>query len=466
MNAAETKISKALDHAVDLKKAGSSPNDAVIGGAKLAGLNPDMTDRLVEAFNIALTNSTIKKMGDKTASFPIADKSEVMRGVFSDLESSSGERKEASISEEPFFSVERSNPGLGWAGIGSLRKEAQLEAPLIAKSYAACDAAKAELSKLAVDVLAAETEVTDSFFGLCGKLTQSDGSHKFAALEEQVLCERGPSFAPVLDNIYKAAGLDRFKVARFTGTTVRGSYFPPNEIHQAFEHNLAAISKLAEVEDRHQKASIETEKSVRETEDLVGQLNEPFKLKKRASPAADLLDAGFDFAKHADDRGDNGDKGDKPSPGAGDMISSFSKAVPSPFDKSHGLIPSVQAGASKAVGDEYQRGFLESQKRFYQGPKDESAMEMDNLKRHRILAELVSNDEIISKIPHHKIEQSYGSLLNLAPELTLDPSIVAGWLRNAHSSQALDPFSAGQLVKVHQDLVKTKAIEGGQIKPS
>ena len=95
MNAAELKISQALDHAVDLKREGKTPNEAAIGGAKRAGLNPDMTDRLVEALNIALTNSTIRKMEDKTASFPIADKSTVISEVFGDLEPKK-ERKEAS----------------------------------------------------------------------------------------------------------------------------------------------------------------------------------------------------------------------------------------------------------------------------------------------------------------------------------------------------------------------------------
>ncbi len=456
MNPAEQKISKALDHAVDLKRQGKSPDDCMIDSAKKAGLNADMTERLVEAFNIALTNSSLRKMADKTASFPIASKTAVLRGVFCDLEPEDKSKTASSAPGEGFFSIERSSPALNWPGTGTLRKTAELSGPVIAKAYGACDISRSMLSKLAQDVMAAEMRMADTFNGLCVRLSLSDGLDKFAAIEHQALAEYGPQYAPILQNIYEAAGLDRLKVARFSGQPDIGAYFPPDATWLAFQDNVSATKELIQIQGAYQKLAMETEKLVRETQNLVGELNNPVKIKKRA---ADLVGTGFDFSIEKTAEGD-----DKSSKGGPSL--SFSKAIPQVFDKEHALISSAQSGVSGGITDEYQKAHTEAQKAHFRGPKDEMGMEADNIRRHRILAELVSNDDIISRMPHADIERSYGSLLSLSPDLTLDPSVVAGWLRNSSSTQALDPFAAGQLVKTQQDLMKNRLLGSGQLKPA
>ena len=149
-----------------------------------------------------------------------------------------------------------------------------------------------------------------------------------------------------------------------------------------------------------------------------------------------------------------------------DPVGMLSKTVASPFDRGSGVVSSIQSGVSGAVSDSYQRAHIEATKNRMRGPKDEADAERDNLVRQSILSELVNNDEIISKMPHHDIEHSYNSLLTLSPSLTLDHNIVRGWLRNSTATQALDPFTAGSLIKIQQDAQKNKLLASGQLKPA
>lgn len=453
MNLAEKKITQALGRAVDFRKQGASPNKCLIAAAKEADLNPDMTERLVEGFNIALTNSTLKSMPDKTASFPIAQKEAVLEGVFGNLTPREN-KKEASRSDAPFFSISRSNPNLNWPSSRMGSKEAQFLPPIITQAHSACDQAKNDLSKVAQDLLQASLAWEKSYGDLCRELSLSGGANKFAALERQALTEFGPDASAFLDGVYESAGLDRLKIARFSGEVESVAYFPPTQEWNLLQSTLKHAADFGRIENEFKIAAAETARLVDETQGLVGELTGGARVQK---DAADFLVANAKFA--FDDGGDDSKKNN-----GSDVISTISRALPSQFNSGRGMIPSAQTGMASAIGEEHQKAYMEGQRDFYRGPKDENQVEMDNIRRSRILAELVSSDEIISRIPPKDIERSYGSLLTLAPQLTLDPNIVAGWLRNSSSTQALDPFSAAQLVKTQQDLTKNKLLESGQLK--
>lgn len=456
MNPAEKKITKGLDHAVSQKRAGKTPTEAAILGAKFAELNPDMTERLVEAFNIALSNSGIRKAQDKTASFPLANKEEVIAKTFGDLVPAKNE-KSASSSPEEFLFIGRRNVELGWK-LPSEQKSAELDRPVIEQAYGACDLAVSGLSKLAQDLVKLELEMGDSFSAICSHFSLSENcGQKFAELEHRVVAELGEPYVPFMTNIYEAAGLDRRKIARFSGEADVGAYFPDTEEWRLLCDLQTKTAAFIEAAENHKLAEIETQKSIRETQDLVGELNAPFSLKKQKC-ASDLLSKGASLDKIAKEGGDES----KPGKSSGPVIPAINKV----FDSKNNLVTSAQSGTASAISDEYQKAYLEDQKRHFTGPKDEVNAEMDNVRRSTILQEIMANDEIVGRMSPSDIQHSYQSLLSLAPALTLDHDLVRGWLRNASASQALDPFAAGSLVKVQGDIAKTKAIEKGLIKPT
>lgn len=457
-NEAERKIARALDSAVQLKNSGSAPDDCLIKAASMHDLNPDMTERLVEAFNIALTNSTIRKLGDKTASFPIASKSAVLSGVFDRL-APADKSKTASSAEEDFFRISHKPVLLGWDATGTaLAKTARLESVMISQAHGACDRLHSGLSKLAQDKMAAELKVNDAYADLCNHLVTSDNLHKFAGLEHQALSEYGDSIKPLLDELYSSTRLDKFKVARFSGTVEKVEYFQKSAGWDLLQGFVSSVQALDEAAGKHSKEAAVVQQQIGETHGLIHVLNGG----KDPEPkcAADLLTGNGDFFLKKAEEDDV-----QPSSGV-DAVGMVSKAVASPFDRGNNFVSSIQGGVAGALSETYQKAHAEAQKNKLRGPKDEADMERSNLIRQRILAELVNGDEIISRMPHTDVEHSYSSLLSLAPDLTLDHNVVRGWLRNSAATQALDPFTAGQLIKTQQDSQKNKLLSSGQLKPA
>ena len=64
---------------------GQDPSKAVIKAAKDFNFNKDQTERLTEMFNTALTLHEFKKhASDRTSEFPLADKAEVVKGLYTE----------------------------------------------------------------------------------------------------------------------------------------------------------------------------------------------------------------------------------------------------------------------------------------------------------------------------------------------------------------------------------------------
>jgi hypothetical protein len=82
----ESKAMRALESAVKLANDGMTPSDALAKAAEDAKLPPQLTQRLVEAFNTSKTLSHYKKAGtsDKAKTFPLADPSAVLEAIYPD----------------------------------------------------------------------------------------------------------------------------------------------------------------------------------------------------------------------------------------------------------------------------------------------------------------------------------------------------------------------------------------------
>lgn len=462
MNEAEKKIVKALDTAIEHKNAGLAPDDALTKAAMTHGLNSDMTERMVEAFNIALVNSSIRRMDDKTASFPVGNKDTVMSAVFNRFEPADRSKTAGAENEEFFSVVHPKNISLGWGETKTpLAKTAGLELTQIAHAYGACDLLRAGLSKLAQDCISAELRTNDSFSELCNHLAESGNHSKFAGLEHQALYEYGEGVKPLMQELYEAARLEHSKVARFSGMmNAAFVHFPKSATWDLLQGFINNSQSMAAAVEKRQKEGAAVQSQIDDTYRMIRQLSDD-SFESTEKSAADLLVEGGTIPKLAYE-----DKGDETPSSGVDPVGMLSKAVASPFDRGNSFVSSVQSGVSGALADSYQKAHIEATKNHMRGPKDEADAEKDNLIRQSILSELVNNDEIVSRMPHKDIEHSYGSLLSLSPTLTLDHNLVRGWLRNSAATQALDPFTAGSLIKVEQDARKNKLLASGQLKPA
>ena len=76
-------LMKALDSAVKHFNGGMSDNDAVVKAASDSQFNPDQTQRLLETYNTAKSVYFFKVANDRRESFPLADPAVVMPALFS-----------------------------------------------------------------------------------------------------------------------------------------------------------------------------------------------------------------------------------------------------------------------------------------------------------------------------------------------------------------------------------------------
>ena len=77
---------------------------------------------------------------------------------------------------------------------------------------------------------------------------------------------------------------------------------------------------------------------------------------------------------------------------------------------------------------------------------------LQNTRRELILSELVMNDPILSDEDPEEVASAYNTLVDIAPEGSMNKSVVRAFLRQAVHSQALDTFTVEQITKMEQNL--------------
>lgn len=432
-NPAERKIKAALEKAAELHRNGDEPNTAVAKAASQYELNPEMTCRVVEGFNIGKTNTTIAKAEDKTASFPIADATEVLGQVFGGgLKSASVMSKSASAADVGYTEV-APEITIDWVGNQKTASEAPEFRETMRQINGLDRQYAAELSKIAQDQMKHEMGMGDSLRQLVEHFRQSDQIGKFAEFEQQVLSEYGEQAKPDLDLIHENAGLTE---ARYDGglPKVGSIYFQPAAANQLFdtyaEHMTGYFAAQAEYGTKLAQ--------------FLGELGELNNLAKEAAgiPRTEPATAADALLFKS---------GGAPKEGL------FSVEAPA-----HTLFSAAQSGVEGATGAGYQAAHTKALENRYKGPKDEVSMETDNAKRQMILVDLLSNDDIISKQPREQMMGAYNTVLGIAPDVTLQPEIIRAFLRSASAQQSVDPFTATQMGQLQNVLTKNKMLQSGK----
>lgn len=442
MNQAEKKIKAALVHAAEEHRKGVSPDDAVAKAASFYELNPEMTHRVVEGFNIGKTNSTIARAEDKTASFPIADIGNVMQKVFVDspIKVAAPLNKQASVdagySETlPDFDFDFVGNQKVASPLGDFREQVQ-QINGLKQEF------EHELSKIAQDIIKQEMRMSDALRDLGEFFVLSENQGKFAEFEQQVLSEYGEGARGTLTVIHELAGV---KEARYEGLPKTGSVFNSSAAH-------VHIDTLMEATDDYHAAQTaygtKLAEATQQVDELMAMAKEAGGLTPPPPPsAADAL-----LFKQG------GDPGFKlPDISRLPLVSVEAPA--------HSLFSSARSGLESANTSAYERAHSKALEQQYKAPKDEADMELDNAKRQTILMRLMSDDDTIAKMDPNHVTSAYNTLLGIAPDVTLQPEIVRAFLHASGANQAVDPFTAKQLADLQGQMGKNKILATGKTPP-
>ena len=291
MNKAELKIKNAFEKAAEYHRKGSDPDDAISKAASEEELNPEMIRRVVEMFNIAKTNSTLKVAADKTASFPIARIDQILKKTFVDVPL--GESKTAEVLTEKTgdFSV-------NFKPVEFFLSEKQA-APLdnlnewVKQAQGILTEQNDILSNISLDGLYHQELANVALHDAVDYFSTSNNLGKFARFERDVISEYGPDIKTTLDVIYEEASLEE---PRFTGTVkISSIHITPTEIHQIFDKLMDHSGKYLDTLKQKEAKVVEFKEQQNTLNSLILQTGgiEP-EFPKEAT-AADLLD--FEHAK-------------------------------------------------------------------------------------------------------------------------------------------------------------------------
>jgi hypothetical protein len=421
MKTMEEKIIGALSKVAESLSEGMEINDAVAKVASDAQLPVDGVIRLIEAANIAKTQAYMKTASDKTASFPIAEPSIVLKKIFVDREFD----KAANAPEIPdvwggSISIEKTasdDQPISWTD----KKTEYLQSPgdLLKQLYGSIKVAQVEVDKNRLEVVESFENVSRKVATLADRFAGEVDRHRWTDFEAEALSEHKEAAEGLLDMIYETAKIKEERAAK-TSKTASYREHKCDDLLQGF---AIAMENLC----RYDQAKVALDKAAQDLDEKKAQVEEVNR-QMMGMPAKKVAeDAGMmlDFS------------GEAP---IGDVVSSLRKVE-----------PSVAASAKQKA--------LE---RSYVGNGRQVGAEVDGVKRQAILKELISNDEVISKLPHADIEKAYNAVLTLAPDATTNLELLRGVLRNASAQQAMDVFSADQLAGLQETMHKNKIYASGR----
>jgi hypothetical protein len=431
MNSAETKIHKAFRKASQYCTEGMDPSDALSKSVTENDLNADMTKRAAEMLNIYLTHDFMRKAKDKTASFPLADVPRVLKQAFLNPMEPRSESKSSTVVVRK-KKASKNTDELNWA---AKQEQAPREiADLVEQLNGSIKLAEINSAELRSENERVVNASMDSYTKLVESFRESGKTAGFAEFEANIVSEYGSQAVQYMDNL--AEILPNPTRLESTATVKTGSYFKRNRQHDLFDSFVKGIEESKEISTK--LAQIEAELS-----DMKSQRDEVFSsfspVSKKTASAADFLSDKKIAAPHSPNTG--------VSHGAARFV--LKRLPGDPFEVSGDAISkALDALKSKGVSSEYTR--------HYSAPQAAADNEMANLHRSAILRDLITNDEIIAGHDPAGVQGAYNALLQLAPDATMNREVVRSFLRNAAAQQAVDPFTAKQVVDLQNEMMKQK----------
>jgi hypothetical protein len=487
-------LMKALDVAVRNFNGGMSDNEAVIKAAADHQFNPDQTRRLLETYNTAKSIYFFKKAEDRRGSFPLADPDAVLPALFSGVAENTP--KSAGLPEQAFYSEREFHYDGKWAfdpfgvrqdGATELEKAASAQG----NTGLSLDTLYRSLKKHAATnrQVAGRCMATANF---C-QYRHDDNLRKLAAFVSQDYHEpdrlaqvehymwslHGRNLAePVMQDLLtclpagsteKRAG-DRLERL----PTDFGQRHPAEAalVKEAFEAR-SAVGQLQALAATFEK---EADQMLRQWSEIAGlapptdnaergmsgffdealrdrlskkaQATGQSPLAQMAFPPAGPLKARQTPSPQRQSRGGESEKEEREKPKAEEKKkpeSLLSKAV-------SGGLSALGSGMSEALKMPVQRAMTSITSGGEAEEEHRLTGTLRNMQRKLLLEDLLVNDPVLSGEDPQAVVTAYQTMVNMAPEVSLNKEIVRSVLRTAANAVSFSPFDARNIAELEGEL--------------
>lgn len=488
-------LMKALDVAVKNFNGGMSDNDSVTKAAADHQFNPDQTRRLLETYNTAKSIYFFKKAEDRRGSFPLADPEAVLSALFSGA--ATGTPKAASLPDQSFYSEREFHHDGKWAFDPFGARQAgdeQLE-----------KAASAPHSNLSLDTLYRSLKkhaaVNRQVAGRCASTAEfcqhrHDGSlrklatfatqdyheaDRLAQVEHYMWALHGRDLAePVMRDLLSclpAGSAEKRASDRLERLPTDFEQRHPAEaelVKEAFAARFAVgqLQALAATFEKEADQMLRqwneiaglappTENADRGmsgffAEALRGRLSKKAQatgqspLAQMAFPPAGQLKAKAPTSQPRQPKAEQPEKEEREKP------------KPDKDKKTESLLSKAVTGGASALGGGVAEAFKAPIQRALTSITTGSEAEderrltgtLRNMQRKLLLEDLLVNDPVLSGEDPQTVVTAYQTMVNLAPDVSLNKEIVRSVLRTAANAVSFSPFDAKNIAELEGEMRK------------
>jgi hypothetical protein len=435
----EDKIYSALEKAAAYHLEGLDPHESVAKAANEYGLNPEMTCRVVEMFNIAKTHHHMKAASDKTVSFPTADRATVLKKAFTEVTPETQEPKVGNWIDDRSIKAE------------PMQKQAGAEEAPIAPAIGAClletlvprlDSLVSEFqdrhSKTAQAADDCFTRGVNALHKMASYFNSSTNVSEWDRFERELISEY-PEGKTIADLVHKNAGLTCTRT-----DPGLAKLEPRHPLHSFAREMIDASHKHAELAKQLDEDERQAELAARARLEILSKVA-GINMVPEVS-AADLVSGDLQTACAAD-----------PSVLLKTGAEGGGSGVQEMF-----VNPAV-SGVQKAVTSEVAKATQHSMEEPYK--VDAADKELQDARRAAILTNVIQSDPILQEKDPAALQSAYESLAALSPAAAQMPEVVRSVLRSASTQQAMDPFTATQIAKLEGAVLQNKNLASGSAAP-
>ena len=454
-----------LPKAVDYYNSGMDINASVVKAAQDFSLNLDQTDRLLETMNTARVIAHYEKHAeDRTSNCDIAEKEIVHKLLFRDDDPAT--EKKASCTDS-FSDVDY---------LAYYEKERNYRV----KNQPLTKAAECTTKPKSTDGFSRK-QLVDQLSEYGKTFTYQ---RKFAedqkGLAEELLLQSVEKVASSLSKGYDPEErYALFKVAcskSYPDALARIESIMPEDIVKNSANSMKKLARMNVLDTRDVGSELALAKDIHDGIDAIGRIDkmiETFGNREKQASAALRKEArtfggnpnggsggggGGNRGGNNNSNGNNNDDRDN-DPWVG---KSLKKTYDIAKSVGKGVIPSWSPGI-KAIDDYIHGGALTAESISDSLKPDKTKKTtlrdyIDNVRRSDIITELYHDDPIISEADKNDVLQAYETLVQTAPEASLNKEVVRAILRQSVNSVAVSPFDAKQWADLDNVELKNKFI--------
>ena len=443
------KLMTALHDAVGYFNESGNPSSAVVKSAKDHDFNSDQTQRLIETFNTARTIYHYKSASDRTTTFPLADRDEVLTELFGKSEGA----KQAEVADHdyseydvPVRNYQERTPAEGETKQASAEQGVEWGLTLDNSAREALQRIRVQrqVVKAAADearvagekVIETIRKVAESFaYGdqsdriarlVAGYMEDPELKDPMAKLAECIPEHRCPTPATLM-------AYQRQHVIDDRDLGLQVSMLKEAKSWMDVEAELLAVSGVMEKEadefERTYAGLFSTEfQPIQSPADLIKKADTETVVKQKY-PSTNL----FGEPTEVERTSNSAPKNEEQS--IARMISDSS------FDSAK---PAVQKFLETGVERAFTQPRMEANKALSE--------RMKNVQRQIMLQDLMVNDPVLSNETPDTVADAYNSLLQMAPEVSTNKEVVRAILRQSVHSVAVSPYDAEMWTKLEGNL--------------